>query len=72
VAEGHEIAGGHSPVVRHREPDWPLSSRIESFMAQNATYASKDDAALTGSPTLNGVPVATTDDAFINSIIFGG
>jgi hypothetical protein len=36
------------------------------------SYAALADAALTGAPTLNGVPVATTDDAFINALILGG
>lgn len=36
------------------------------------TYATKASPALTGAATLNGVQLATTDDAFINSIIFGG
>jgi len=42
----------------------------------NATYASKADAALTGAPTLNGTPIATTTQAAglsaALSIVFGG
>lgn len=50
--------------------DARLPSRLQDA-ALTATYAAKNSPAITGTPTVNGVPVATTDDAFINSIIYG-